>query len=296
MIQSNAYGPAPGNHDPTPGTVREEASNVGNTAAEAGSRVAHTAADQGRQVAAETGRQARNLIGQASGQVREQAAVQQQRAAGALRSFATDLHSMSGNATQSAVSGDLVRQAADRAHRVADWLEQRDPAAVLHEVRGYARRHPGVFLAGAAVAGVVAGRLGRGLAAGGHLSGGTPSQNGRRSSGYPVGATTPDDMTARGTANPTTVLPNAYPPPGASQSTPGASPSTPGASQSTPGDYGPGTPDQYGSDRYHSAAPGQHGITGPGEPAGYLAGDLPVDEPVPGTGNGTTYRSEAGRS
>ncbi len=45
----------------------------------------------------------------------------------------------------------------------SDWLAQRDPGSLLHEVKSFARRKPGVFIAGALVAGVVAGRLTRAL-------------------------------------------------------------------------------------------------------------------------------------
>ena len=48
-------------------------------------------------------------------------------------------------------------------HGAASWLEQREPADLLDEVRNFARRRPGTFLIGAAVAGLAAGRLTRGL-------------------------------------------------------------------------------------------------------------------------------------
>jgi hypothetical protein len=60
------------------------------------------------------------------------------------------------------MTGDLARQAADKAHAFAGWLDQRDPGSLLEEIRQLARRKPGTFLLGAALAGVAAGRLTRG--------------------------------------------------------------------------------------------------------------------------------------
>src|SRR5205814_692865 len=55
------------------------------------------------------------------------------------------------------------QQAAERIHGAASWLEQREPADLLQAVRDFARRRPGVFLAGAVAAGLAAGRLTRGV-------------------------------------------------------------------------------------------------------------------------------------
>ncbi|MBQ1029406.1 hypothetical protein KBX26_05200 [Micromonospora sp. C97] len=65
----------------------------------------------------------------------------------------------------SGLAGQVVRRAADAAQQAAGWLDERQPGEVLDEVRTYARRHPATFLAGAAVAGLLVGRLTRGLTA-----------------------------------------------------------------------------------------------------------------------------------
>jgi hypothetical protein len=67
---------------------------------------------------------------------------------------------------QQGMASDLVRQAADRASSVASWLETRQPGDLLTEVQRFARNRPGTFLLLAAGAGVLAGRLTRGLTAG----------------------------------------------------------------------------------------------------------------------------------
>jgi hypothetical protein len=149
--------------DSTTAVARDQAAAVGQSASEAGSRVTQTAADQAREVASETARQARDLLGEAGGQVRDQSSVQQQKAASQLRSVADELHEMVAKGGQSGLATEVAQQAADRLHGAASWLEQREPADIVQAVRDFARRRPGMFLAGAVAAGLAAGRLTRGM-------------------------------------------------------------------------------------------------------------------------------------
>ncbi|MFI6231737.1 hypothetical protein ACIBCR_31015 [Micromonospora echinospora] len=145
--------------------VREQARQVGAEAAHAGGAVAQTAKDQGREVIGEATRQARNVYGEARTQLAGQAADQQRRAASGLRSLAEEMRSMAQQGGQGGPVTELAHQAADRVHGVAGWLDERQPGDLLHEVRDYARRNPGTFLVGAALLGVLAGRLTRNIAA-----------------------------------------------------------------------------------------------------------------------------------
>ena len=154
---------APQDQPSTTAVAREQAATVSRSAGEAGGHVAQTAADQAREVVSETTRQARDLLGEAGGHARDQASAQQQKAASQLRSVADELHEMTAKGGQSGVATEVAQQAAERIHGVASWLEQRDPADVLQAVRDFARRRPGVFLAGAVAAGLAAGRLTRGM-------------------------------------------------------------------------------------------------------------------------------------
>jgi hypothetical protein len=162
-------GPAPvtGTGTPTGGptqqVARDEAADVGRTTAEAGRHVAETARDQAGQVAGEAKRQARDLIGEARGQVTEQARNGQHKAAEGLDALAGELRQMADRSDQSGPASELARQAADKAADFAEWLNRREPGDLIEEVRGFARRRPGVFLLGAAFAGVLAGRLTRGV-------------------------------------------------------------------------------------------------------------------------------------
>jgi hypothetical protein len=143
--------------------ARNEAANVGDSAREAGSHVAQSATDQARQVVSETRAQAGDLLGEAKGQVQHQAATQQHKAAQQLRAIADELSEMAAKGGQSGLATQVAQEASERVRGVASWLDRREPGDLLDGVRDFARRHPGQFLVGAAVAGVVAGRLTRGL-------------------------------------------------------------------------------------------------------------------------------------
>ncbi|MFY1671486.1 hypothetical protein ACN27G_16160 [Plantactinospora sp. WMMB334] len=141
--------------------AREGAAQTGQRLTQAGGGLAHDATNRGRDVAAETRRQAQHLMGQATDQLRAEAGAQQQRAASGLRALGDELRTMSERTDRPGVGTDLVRHAAERVQQAAHWLDGREPGRVLDDVRDYARRNPGLFLAGAAVAGVIAGRLTR---------------------------------------------------------------------------------------------------------------------------------------
>jgi hypothetical protein len=154
----------------TPSTTdvaKDEAKNVGQTAAQAGSQVASTAADQAKQVTQETKRQAQDLIQQGRSQLKDQARNGQQKAGEGLSGIAQQLRTLveGGGETPSGPAADLVRQAGDKLEELATWVQDREPGDLVNEVRAFARRKPGVFLLGAAVAGVVAGRLTTGVVA-----------------------------------------------------------------------------------------------------------------------------------
>ena len=144
-------------------TAKDEAAGLAQSAASHGGDLMGTAKEQAADVAAEATAQARDVLGEARAGVAEQAAQQQQRAAENLRSLGDQLRQMADGADQGGLAPDLVRQAADRTGSVATWLEDREPGDVLHEVAEFARRKPGVFLGAAALAGLLVGRLTRGV-------------------------------------------------------------------------------------------------------------------------------------
>ena len=148
------------------GTVdvaRDQAAQVGQSAAGAGQHVAGVAKDQAQNVVAEAGSQAKDLLDQARTELTEQAGQQQQRLAAGLHALGDELHSMAHHSDQPGVATDLARQSASRSHDAASWLQSREPGHLVEEVKSFARQRPGTFLLAALGAGLLAGRLTRGV-------------------------------------------------------------------------------------------------------------------------------------
>ncbi|MCG2623359.1 hypothetical protein LVY72_15790 [Arthrobacter sp. I2-34] len=163
----------PSTTPPAAGTATEEAKEVGREGVAAGQHVAEAAKEEAGNVAREAKYQATNLMSQLSDDLSGQASTQQQRAASKLRSLSDELTSMANGQPQSGTALNLVNQAAERFSGIAAWLEKREPGDLLDEIKSFARRRPGAFLALAAGAGLLAGRLTRGMAA---EAGGTPGR------------------------------------------------------------------------------------------------------------------------
>ncbi len=146
-------------------TAKGEAANVKDTAAGAASGVADTAKSEVSNVATEAKYQTRNLVDQTRSELRGQASNQQSQLASRLNSWASELGSMASKSEDSGPMTDLAQEAARRGGEIAHWLDTHEPADVLQEVKRFARRRPVAFLALAAAAGVVAGRVTRGAVA-----------------------------------------------------------------------------------------------------------------------------------
>jgi hypothetical protein len=167
VVTSPSYDPTgrPSDSETTFETAKSEAANVKDTAAEAASGVAEVARSEVSNVAVEAKYQARNLLDQTRTELRGQATSQQSQLAAKLHGWASELGAMASKSDQSGPMTDLVHEAARRGGEIAHWLDDHEPADALEEVRRFARRRPVAFLALAAAAGVVAGRLTRGAVA-----------------------------------------------------------------------------------------------------------------------------------
>jgi uncharacterized protein YjbJ (UPF0337 family) len=165
-------------------TAKNEAAGLASEAKGSAQQVGGVAKDQASRVASEVGHQAKGMLHQATGELRSQASTQQQRATSGLQTVSQQLHSMADNA-DSGVASNVVREAASRVDGVASWLQNREPAELLEDVKTFARRRPGLFIGIAAAAGFVAGRLTRALVSNAHDESG-------QASGYTGGTTTVD--------------------------------------------------------------------------------------------------------
>jgi ElaB/YqjD/DUF883 family membrane-anchored ribosome-binding protein len=163
------------------------ASGTMNAVGSAASDTAAEAKDQGRQVAGEVKHQARNLAADVKSRVGSEARGQNDRIADGIRRFADELDDMIRVRDDSPARG-VVTQVSQGGRRVADYLGEHGPEGVLREVQDFARRRPGTFLAVAAAAGFVAGRLGKGVLNAGS-SGSTSSSTSSLSSAGSAGST-----------------------------------------------------------------------------------------------------------
>jgi hypothetical protein len=146
-------------------TAKQEAGALKDTAVSEAGHVAETAKGEAKAVAQEVKYQAKDLYAQTQRELKDQAQAQQHRAAAGLRSVSDELQSLTANAQNPGLAVDLLNQVSTRLSGAASWLGDRDPSAVLSEVKSFARRKPGTFIIGAAILGIVAGRLTRALAA-----------------------------------------------------------------------------------------------------------------------------------
>lgn len=176
----------------TPG-AREEAANLAGEAGEAGRRVAGVAKGETRAVGSEARRQAKRLADQVGSEVRQQAANQQSKAASGLRTIGDEFSNMAnGQGSGSGFAATVAKEAGTRVGAAAQWLDDRDPQALLEETKRFARRRPGVFIAIALGAGLVVGRLVRSLAQpsddGGDMAGGATGTMGAAGASAGTGA------------------------------------------------------------------------------------------------------------
>jgi len=145
--------------------AKSEAADASADMADTAKDVAGVAKEQVSAVTAEAATQVKHLVDQARTEIGDQAQTQQTRLASGLQSLGDQLQAMAAGSDQPGVATDLAHQAADKARQVGQWLEDRDPGSVLQEVKTFARQRPGAFLALALGAGVVTGRLVRGIQA-----------------------------------------------------------------------------------------------------------------------------------
>lgn len=144
-------------------TAQEKAGESAATVGRQASEVAGTAKEQAAKVVEEAGTQAQELLGGLREQLGQQAQTQGRRLAQTIRTLAGELEEMGRHGPAESVTTSLVGRVADGGHQVADRIEERGPQGLLDDVQDFARRRPGMFLAGAALAGLLVGRTGKGV-------------------------------------------------------------------------------------------------------------------------------------
>ncbi|GAA5152608.1 hypothetical protein GCM10023340_33200 [Nocardioides marinquilinus] len=136
------------------------------TAADEGKHVAGVAQGEAGKVATEAKDQVRSLVGESRDQVAtqldDQTRQQRDKLVGTLGTLGDDLDRMA-DQSDAGLASDVVREVAGHARSLTSHLDGREPAQLLDDVRDFARRRPGLFLLGALAAGVVVGRVVRGV-------------------------------------------------------------------------------------------------------------------------------------
>jgi hypothetical protein len=153
-------------------TAKDEAANVAGTTAEQAAQVAGAAGTAAADVAGAAKTEAANVIGESLDQAKDLASTVRTQVADQLSSqgdrLTEGLRTLSSQLAEgdtSGVVGQVLKEAGQRVQALADYAERTGPQGIVTELRSYAKRNPGTFLLGAALAGLVGGRVVKGITA-----------------------------------------------------------------------------------------------------------------------------------
>lgn len=162
----------PGSEDADGGSGSERVDELAGQAKQAGGELAGQAkevggelAGQAKQVGGELAGQAKEVGAKVAGEARDAARVQvddrSSRAGAGMLEAAADVRDIAEELRRKGRDrpAQLADQAADRMDRFGAYLKESDADRIMSDARRFARRQPAVVVAGAAVVGIVAGRL-----------------------------------------------------------------------------------------------------------------------------------------
>ena len=136
------------------------ATSAASAAKDQAASVASSAASEAKAVASEAAAEAKDVLADARQQLRSQAEEQSAKLAALVGDIGSQLRRMAASG-ESGPARDLVTAVADQAQQMSQRLGDGGLDRTLAGARGLARNRPGVFLAGAALAGFVAARVAR---------------------------------------------------------------------------------------------------------------------------------------
>lgn len=188
--QSGAADEAKAKASEATGQAKERASEAGGAVAEHAGQVTESAKAHAAEVSDEARRQVTNLVGESRNQLRSTANEQTDKVAELLQDVGDQLNAMArGEKAPEGPVADLVQDGANRVQDLAGRLRTGGYEMALRDAQSFARRRPGMFLAGAFGVGLLAGRLfrntdtsevtGSGGGQGGGQQGGNVGQGGR---------------------------------------------------------------------------------------------------------------------
>lgn len=160
------------NSEGLPGRAQQQAGEVAAVVGERARGVVGTVQDQAAGLGQEAVEQARDLLGEVRDRVRAQVDNRFTELGARLRAVADGGDALQrGRPEEAGAAGEWVGAASQQVRSIADALDRRGVDGSLQQLREYGRRRPGMFLAGAALAGFGVARLLRSGAAGGASSG-----------------------------------------------------------------------------------------------------------------------------
>lgn len=141
---------------------KAEGQQLKNEAAGSGRRVKETAKDQAVAVKDEAAHQAKDLLGQLKDDLQSYVGPQQERLASTARSVSDEVNAISqGKKPETDYVSGLLGNVSGTVDSFASSLENKNAEDLLGDVRRFAARRPGTFLAIAAGIGLLAGRATR---------------------------------------------------------------------------------------------------------------------------------------
>ncbi len=149
------------------GAVRETAGQEGTAVAQharqAAGEVRSTAREQVGQVAHEATGQAKHVVHDMRERVASEAEEQARRVSRQIDRIADELGSMADGSGPDSLTAGALRQVSDAGRQAARYLDERGARGLLDSAQDFARRKPGTFLIGAAVAGFLVARAAKSM-------------------------------------------------------------------------------------------------------------------------------------
>lgn len=158
--------PQPGSTSGKGHETKEQARELAEDGKESARHVGHAAKREAESVLGDAKKQTSHLLDELGSDVKAQTAVAQEKVSTNLRQISDELRSMVQASDASGTASTLVDQAARYSGDAAQWLGNKEPGDILHEVKDFARRRPGAFLGIALGAGLLAGRITRNAGSG----------------------------------------------------------------------------------------------------------------------------------
>ncbi|MEU4761751.1 hypothetical protein AB0H12_00765 [Actinosynnema sp. NPDC023794] len=147
-------------------TAGQEGAAVAQHARQAAEDVRSTAREQVGQVAHEATGQAKHVVHDMRERVATEAEEQARRVSRQIDRIADELGTMADGSGPDSLTAGALRQVSDAGRQAARYLDERGARGLLDSAQDFARRKPGTFLIGAAVAGFLVARAAKSMSAG----------------------------------------------------------------------------------------------------------------------------------